>query len=57
MYDYPLSDEKAIILLNEWAKTDNKALKLMVLLQNAKEWGERDILISQIHSYIRDHND
>ena len=50
-----LSDENAVLLLNEFAKFDPKALKLMALLQAAKEFGEQDMLLNQVHSYLKEH--
>lgn len=49
-----LTDDRALILLNEFAKIDSKALGLMINLQNAKEFGDIDMLISQIHLYIKE---
>lgn len=50
-----MSDQQALILLNEFAKVDPKALKLMALLQDAKDFGEQDMLLNQIHNYIKEH--
>lgn len=52
MYNHSVTDDRAIILLNEFAKYDPKALKLMALLQAAKDFGERDQLLCQVHHYI-----
>lgn len=49
-----LSDERAVYLLNEFAKVDPKALRLMALLQDAREFGARDMLIGQIYAYLRE---
>lgn len=54
MFNKTLTDENALILLNEFAKVDGKALKLMALLQAAKEFGDRDQLLCQIHRYLQD---
>lgn len=52
-----LTDENAILILNEHAKVDPYALKLMILLQNAKEFGESDMIISKIHHYLRENSE
>ena len=54
MYE-ALSDDKAIVLLNEFAKVDPKALKLMALLQAAKDFGDKDMILSQVHYYLKEH--
>ena len=53
MFDQ-LTDDRALILLNEIAKIDSKALHLMAELQNSKDFGERDQLICKIHRFIKD---
>ena len=49
-----ITDERAVILLNEFAKIDGEALKLMVMLQDARDFGDRDQLICRVHRYIED---
>lgn len=56
MSNSALTDERALILLNEFAKYDKEALRLMVLLQDAKDFGDRDQLICKVHYYIREHS-
>lgn len=48
-----ISDNLLIDIINEFAKVDNKALKLMIQLQDAKEYGEKDMIVSQIYHYIK----
>jgi hypothetical protein len=49
-----MTDERALIILNELAKTDSKALHLMANIQNSKDFGERDQLLCKMHRYIMD---
>ena len=51
---HDLTDENALILLNEYAKIDPKAFNLIVLLQSTKDFGEKDMLLSQIHRYVQE---
>lgn len=49
-----LTDQGAISLIADLAKTDNEAFKLLVNLQNSKEYGESDMLLGKIHRYLKD---
>lgn len=51
---YERSDEEAILMLIDLAKTDNKALKLLVSLENSEEYGEADMLINKVHNFIKE---
>lgn len=51
-----LSDEKAILLVSEYAKTDQRAMRLLVRLIDTDEFGERDMVISRIHYYLKECN-
>lgn len=49
-----MNDEQIIMLINDYAKTDPNAFLLMVKLQAAKEFGEKDMLINQMARYLKD---
>lgn len=49
-----LTDENMLFLIAEFAKVDRKALSLMAELQDAKEFGEKDMALAKMHSYLRD---
>lgn len=49
-----LTDQRAISLIADLAKTDNEAFKLLINLQNSKDFGESDMIINKIHRYIKD---
>lgn len=55
MYDEDsLSDKRALFKITELAKVDNKAMEFLVLLQDAREFGDRDMLFCQIQKYLED---
>lgn len=49
-----ITDQRALVLICEFAKTDDEAFKLMVNLEKSKEYGESDMLLNKIHYYIRE---
>jgi hypothetical protein len=49
-----MTDSRALVLLNEFAKVDPEALKLMAMLQDSRDWGDREMLIGKMHRYIED---
>lgn len=48
-----LSDQQALILINEFAKVDNVALKLMIQLQDASDFGSIDMALNKIHWFLK----
>lgn len=50
-----LTDQGAISLLAELAKTDNEAFTLLINLQNVSEFGEKDMIVNRIHRYLKDY--
>ena len=54
MSNTKMTDSRALVLLNEFAKIDKEALKLMAQMQDARDWGDREMLISKMHRYIED---
>lgn len=52
-----LTDQNVLLLINEFAKIDTYALKLMIQLQDAKEFGQQDMILSKMHRYLKDKQD
>ena len=53
MYSAPLTDDNILILLAEVAKRDNEAFKILLEIQDAKEWVDSDVALSKAHNYLR----
>ena len=53
MYSAPLTDDNILILLAEVAKRDNEAFKILLEIQDAKEWVDSDVDLSKAHNYLR----
>ena len=49
-----LSDPSVLIIINEYAKTDMSALKLMTQLQASTDFGERDMILNRMLRYVKD---
>lgn len=49
-----LSDPSILIIINEYAKTDMSALKLMTQLQASMDFGERDMILNRMLRYVKD---
>ena len=49
-----MQDNKQIILtIAEMAKDDEKALSLMLALDNAIDWGEEDMILCAMESFLK----
>jgi hypothetical protein len=48
-----LSDENALLLMVEFGKVDKEAMKLLLLLQDSKDFGEKDMVLNRIHYYLK----
>lgn len=54
---FQLTDQQVLLFLFEYAEKDQKAMKLMIELQDNKDFGQRDMVLSQIHRYVQDRMD
>lgn len=51
-----LTDEQMLLLLHEFAKIDPKAHQLLKDIVKANEFGERDMLVSAAHYYLKENS-
>jgi len=54
MYNIPMEDANTLSLIADLAHTDDKAMTLVMALENAKDWGEEDMIICSMTSYLKD---
>lgn len=54
MFKQNRTDEEIIMKLIDLAKTNHKAMKLLVELENSGEFGQADMLINKIHNFVEE---
>lgn len=51
------SDITIIQLLSEYAKNDNEAFNILLQIEDARKWEDRDIAICKAEHYLKNLND